>query len=113
MKLTIIRLFPCFIILLSVLGLLTSMAYEDSHVSINRDRGENNKFEMKTKHSIVDVRKGQRGRAPYGGANILRRPRPNKNSAISLKLPSMFTSITDAIFGFCSFLLLLPFLIIP
>ncbi|KAJ8539237.1 hypothetical protein K7X08_013489 [Anisodus acutangulus] len=66
------------------------MAYEDSHVSINIDRVKNNKFEMNTnKHSIVDVKRGQKGRAPYGGANILRQPHPKKNSAIST---------TDAIF---------------
>ncbi|KAG5572558.1 hypothetical protein H5410_062324 [Solanum commersonii] len=77
------------------------MAYEESHVSI----GENNKFGIKTKHSIRDVTKVQKGRAPYGGADLLRRPRPNKNSAISLKEPSMFTSSTNAIFILCSFLL--------
>ncbi|KAK4726646.1 hypothetical protein R3W88_031563 [Solanum pinnatisectum] len=100
---TTIGLFACFIILLCFLAILTSMAYEESHVSI----GENNKFGIKTKHSIGDVTKVQRGRAPYGGADLLRRPRPNKNSAIYLKQPSMFTSTTNIILILCSFLLVL------
>ncbi|OIS96305.1 hypothetical protein A4A49_06144 [Nicotiana attenuata] len=117
MKMTISFFPACFIIMLCALAFI-SMASEDSHVSRNIDKdskfnmntGEN-KFEINTKHFFVDVRKAQKGKGPYGGASILRQPRPYKNSAISLKQSSIFTSTTDVIFRLYFFLLVLPFVI--
>lgn len=41
----------------------------------------NNEFELKTKHLIAHVGKGQRGRGPNGGSNNLHHTRPYKSSA--------------------------------
>ncbi|KAL3343375.1 hypothetical protein AABB24_027085 [Solanum stoloniferum] len=116
-----IAFFPCLTILLCILT-VTSRASEISHnvskhlVSAPERNSEShvadisdntNKFELTTKNFAPDVEKNQRGKGSNGGGSMARQPR---NSAVTLKQPSISMS-TTCIISSLLLLLVLPFVI--
>ncbi|XP_070027548.1 uncharacterized protein [Nicotiana sylvestris] len=121
---------PCFCILLFAVA-VTNRASEISHTSKNRDVhvsehlagapernsesavaniSDNSKVELATKNFIPDVEKNQRGKGSNGGGSIARQPRTIRNSAVTLKRPSISMSTTDFMSSLLLFLVL-PFVI--
>ncbi|XP_059291647.1 uncharacterized protein LOC132045126 [Lycium ferocissimum] len=112
-----IAFFPCFVILLCALAVasrgvhLAATPERNSESAVADISGSNNNSELASRDFIADVEKNQRGRGANGGGSITRQPRTlDKNSAVTLKQPSISVSTTYVISSL-PLLLALPFVI--
>ncbi|KAJ8536164.1 hypothetical protein K7X08_034565 [Anisodus acutangulus] len=83
---------------------VTSRASETSHTLRNSETAvadksdSSNNFELVSKDFIADVEKNQRGRGANGSGSLACQPRTlDKNSAVTLKRPSISLSTTCVI----------------